>query len=145
MDTQRKTKAPHTVVYPESCQGVRSQEDDGVHRYASSVVIAAYVDKAKTSLPSSGAADNFALAAQDTNSYGLLILTEKLKKLQAELSEAPRCCHPNHSDTQAGWWKAIPGKSLQTMAAIEEILYEQAGCHSVERRAILKGKYWRLD
>lgn len=65
-------------------------------RYASSVVTAAYADKAKTSLPSSGAAANFALAAQDTNSCGLPILTEKLEKLQAELSEAPWCCHSHH-------------------------------------------------
>lgn len=65
--THRESPRHHIqTVYPESCQGVRSRGDDGIHRYASSVVTAAYMDKAKISLASSGTAANFALAAQAT-------------------------------------------------------------------------------
>lgn len=65
--THRQTPRHHIqTVYPESRPGVRCQGNDSIHRYASSVVIAAYVDKAKISLASSGTAANFALAAQGT-------------------------------------------------------------------------------
>lgn len=61
-----------------------SQRDDGVQRYACSVVTAAYVDKAKISSPSPAMVANFATAAQGM--VGLQILTEKLDELQAEIS-----------------------------------------------------------
>lgn len=61
-----------------------SQRDDGVQRYACSVVTAAYMDKAKISSPSPAMVANFATAAQGM--VGLQILTEKLDELQAEIS-----------------------------------------------------------
>lgn len=97
--TRRGSPRHHIqTVYPERCQGVRSQ---GVHRCASSIVIAAYVEKAKISLAISGTAPNFALAVQGTvqtaNSPG-----EAGEAVGRELAEAPRHCHP-HRQPYPGW------------------------------------------
>lgn len=78
-----------------------SQRDDGVQRYAYSVVTAAYMDKAKTSSPSCAMVANFATAAQGT--IGLQILTEKLDEVQAEsLTKLHSAVIHTTGGTQAG-------------------------------------------
>lgn len=59
-------EAPHTNGVSWKLPRCEGQGDDGVRRYASSVVLAAYVDKAKIYLASPGTAANFALASQGT-------------------------------------------------------------------------------
>lgn len=120
--TQRESPRHHMwMVYPGRCQGVRSQGDDGVHRYAYSVVMTAYVDNTKISLASSGTAANFAPAAQGT------IWTANFHR---GAGEAPgRTCSRSMvlSPTPLVVQLVAGGKSLQTMTAAEMSWMSQCG------------------
>lgn len=101
------------MVHPGRCQGVRSQGDDGVHRYAYSVVLTAYVDNTKISLARSGTAASFAPAAQGT--------TWTANSHWGAGEAAGRACSRSMvlSPTPLVVPRLAGGKSLQTVTTVE--------------------------